>query len=387
MTIEELIEEGQSLQSSKLNTTKEKTRYHTWTNNCMTYLEQIKFPKERRNMFRFDVLNYRFEPIMGVLLSIKETNNESKKPVSKRDQSIEVITNCDNPIVEEEPFSQSDIEKMIFTIRGVQVMIDRDLANVYQVTTSQLNQQVKRNIARFPANFRFQLTEAERDEVVTNCDNLRSLKFNPTLPYAFTEPGIAQLSSVLHSQQAIETSVKIMSAFVAMRHFMIQNAGILMRVANLEHHQIETDKKIDLILDKMEENSPKILPEYVFKTGCVWDAWSYISELVRSAKRRIELIDNFVDDRVLAMLDKRAEGVSATIHSRYNEQFLIDLKKHNEQYPAIEFIQLPQKNHDRFLIIDDKVYFLGASLKDVGSSLCAVKEMELSPESLLNLLK
>lgn len=114
----------------------------------------------------------------------------------------------------------------------------------------------------------------------------------------------------------------------------------------------------------MDEQSPKLSPEQIFQTGCVWDAWSYVSDLVRSAKHRIVLIDNFVDDRVLPMLDKRANGVSATIHSRYYEQFQTDLKKHNEQYPAIDFVQLPHKNHDRFLIIDDKVYFMGASLKD-----------------------
>lgn len=137
-----------------------------------------------------------------------------KKTVEKGEPKV--VAKCDN--LYEMAYSQSDIERMIVTIRGMPVMIDRDLAAVYGVTTSQLNQQVKRNIARFPTNFRFQLTEAERDEVVTNCDNLRSLKFNPSLPYAFTEPGIAQLSSVLHSERAIETSVKIMSAFVAMRH-------------------------------------------------------------------------------------------------------------------------------------------------------------------------
>ena len=233
-----------------------------------------------------------------------------KKSVEKEEPKV--IIKCDN--LYGETYSQSDIERMIITIRGVQVMIDRDLARVYGVTTSQLNQQVKRNIARFPSSFRFQLTEAERDEVVTNCDNLRSLKFNPSLPYAFTEPGIAQLSSVLHSERAIKTSVKIMSAFVAMRHFIIRNAGVLMRITNLEHHQIETDEKIDKILDKMEEQSPKLLPEQIFQTGCVWDAWTYVSDLVRSAKKRIELIDNFVDDRVLSLLMKRRKGVSATIH-------------------------------------------------------------------------
>ena len=306
---------------------------------------------------------------------------------SSGDHPAEVIAKCDNLIVNGVSFSQSDIEKMIITIRGMQVMIDRDLASVYGVSTSQLNQQVKRNIGRFPNSFRFQLTEAERDEVVTNCDNLRSLKFNPSLPYAFTEPGIAQLSSVLHSEKAIETSVKIMSAFVAMRHFMIQNAGILMRIAHIERHQIETDEKIEMILDKMDANSPKLLPEQIFATGCVWDAWTYVSDLVRSAKLRIILIDNFVDDRVLSLLDKRADNVEATIHSRYYEPFQTDLKKYNEQNREIKFIQLPQKNHDRFLMIDNDVYLLGASVKDMGVGMCAVTKMEVSPETVLQLLK
>ena len=307
--------------------------------------------------------------------------------VANCDHLEEVNANCDHPEKSEVALSQHDIEKLIITVRGEQVLIDQDIARLYGVTTKALNQQAKRNSARFPSNFRFELTEEERDEVVTNCDHLQSLKFRPTLPYAFTEQGIGQLSSVVHSQQAIERSIVIMNAFVAMRRFIVQNAGILMRIAHLERHQIETDEKIDLILDKMEERSPKVLPEQIFQTGCVWDAWSYVSDLVRSAKQRIILIDNFVDDRVLSMLDKRADGVSATIHSRYYEQFQTDLKKHNEQYPAIDFVQLPHKNHDRFLIIDDKVYFMGASLKDMGAGLCAVKEMEVSPDRLLEFLK
>lgn len=202
----------------------------------------------------------------------------------------------------------------------------------------------------------------------------------------FTEQGIAQLSSVLHTPIAIEVSIRIMNAFVAMRRFMIQNAAVLMRIAHLEKHQIETDEKIDLILDKIEEHSPKLLPEQVFATDCVWDAWTYISDLVRSARQRIVLIDNYVDDRVLSMLTKRSNGVSAIIHTRFNEQFLTDLKKHNVQYPEIEFIQLSHRNHDRFLIIDDKVYLLGASLKDMGAGLCAVTEMSIAPEVILGMV-
>ena len=311
--------------------------------------------------------------------------DQSKEVVAKCDNLGEVIANCENP--QEIALSQYDIEKLIVTVRGEQVLIDQDIARLYGVTTSRLNQQAKRNIERFPESFRFQLTKEERDEVVANCDNLRSLKFYPSLPYAYTEQGIGQLSTVVHSKIAIERSIMIMNAFVAMRRFMVQNAGILMRIAHLERHQIETDEKIDKILDKMDEMSPKLLPEQIFQTGCVWDAWSYVSDLVRSAQQRIVLIDNFVDDRVLSLLSKRADGVKATIYTRYYEQFLTDLKKHNEQYPAIEFVQLPRRNHDRFLIIDDKVYFMGASLKDMGAGLCAVTEMQILPETLLNFVK
>ena len=316
-----------------------------------------------------------------------DPSKKKTKPVTKCDQIEKVDAKCDHLDNGELTLSQHDIEKLIVTVRGEQVLIDQDIARLYGVTTKRLNEQAKRNSARFPSNFRFELTEEERDEVVANCDHLQSLKFRPTLPYAFTEQGIGQLSSVVHSQRAIERSIVIMNAFVAMRRFIVQNAGILMRIAHLERHQIETDEKIDLILDKMEERAPKLLPEQIFQTGCVWDAWAYVSDLVRSAKERIVLIDNFVDDRVLSLLDKRASGVAATIHSRYSEQFQTDLKKHNEQYPAIDFVQLPHKNHDRFLIIDDKVYFMGASLKDMGAGLCAVKEMQVSPETIIELLK
>ena len=313
---------------------------------------------------------------------------KKSKPVANRNQFDELITDCDQLVDDKDIIiSQRDIEELILVIRGHQVLIDRDLAMIYGVETRSLNQAVKRNIRRFPERYRFQLTKDEMMELITNCDRFRTLKHSKTTPYAFTEFGVSMLPSVLSSQKAIDTSIRIIDAFVAMRRFMIQNAGILMRIAHLERHQIETDEKIDKILDKMDENSPKLLPEQIFQTGCVWDAWSYVSDLVRSAKNRIELIDNFVDDRVLSLLDKRANGVSATIHSRYYEQFQTDLKKHNKQYPAIEFVQLPHRNHDRFLIIDDKVYFMGASLKDMGAGLCAVTEMQILPDTLLNYLK
>ncbi len=282
-----------------------------------------------------------------------------------------------------------NIESLIRTIRGQQVMLDSDLAMLYGVETKRLNEQVKRNLNRFPEDFMFQLTQDEavrsRSQIATlNTQRGQNIKY---LPYAFTRNGIAMLSSVLKSDTAVAVNIRIMRAFTMIPQLVNHNTQIIQRIFNIEQHQIETDEKIDVILERIEGISPKLLPEQVFHTGCVWDAWTYISDLVRSARQRIALIDNYVDDRVLSMFTKRADGVSATIHTRYNEQFLTDLKKHNTQYPEIEFIQLTHRNHDRFLIIDDKVFLLGASLKDMGMGLCAVTEMSIAPEVILGLVR
>lgn len=293
-----------------------------------------------------------------------------------------------------------NIESLIHIIRGQQVMLDSDLAMLYGVETRTLNQAVKRNINRFPEDFMFQLTQEEashsKSQFVTLnniVDNLKSQFVTSSWggtrkrPYVFTRNGIAMLSSVLRSDTAVEVNIRIMRAFTIIPQLVNHNTQIIERIFNIEQHQQETDKTIKVILDRIEDVSPKLLPEQVFPTGCVWDAWTYISDLIRSARQRIVLIDNYVDDRVLSMFTKRVDGVSATIHTRHNEQFLTDLKKHNAQYPEIKFIQLPHRNHDRFLIIDDKVYLLGASLKDMGMGLCAVTEMSIEPEVILGLVK
>ena len=408
MTIDDLIAEGQILQTSKLKSAKDNTRYHTWTNNCMTYLEQIKFSQQRRNLFLTYALNHKFEPMIGMLLSIRDNGKENREPVANSDQSKDVITISDNQqlAVANRDYKSVDIKSMIRTIRGQQVMLDFELAMLYGVETKVLNQAVKRNINRFPDDFMFQLTKDEleslRSQIVTSnsLENQQDTNWKSQIvtsnfakmglrrpPYAFTRNGIGMLSSVLRSETADGVNILIMRAFTSIPQIVNQNVQMVQRIFNIEQHQMETDEKIELILDKIEEIAPKQLPEQIFQTGCVWDAWTYVSDLVRNAKKRIVLIDNFVDDRVLSLLDKRADGVSATIHSRYFEQFQTDLKKHNEQYPAIEFVQLPHKNHDRFLVIDDKVYFMGASLKDMGAGLCAVTEMLASPETILELLK
>ena len=292
------------------------------------------------------------------------------------------------------------IESLIHIIRGQQVMLDSDLAMLYGVETKRLNEQVKRNIKRFPEDFMFQLTQDEairsRSQNATLNDGEANLKSQFATsswggarkrPYAFTRNGVAMLSSVLKSEIAVGVNIRIMRAFTMIPQLVNHNTQIIQRIFNIEQHQQETDNTVKVILDKIKDISPKPLPEQIFPTGCVWDAWAYISDLVRAAKQRIILIDNFIDDRVLSMFTKRADGVSATIHTRYNEQFLVDLKKHNAQYPKIEFIQLSHRNHDRFLIIDDKVFFIGASLKDIGTGLCAVVEMTIAPETILGLIK
>ena len=338
--------------------------------------------------------------------NIKKKENQ-EEPITKCDQSNELVAKCDrlDDVVEISSAENIDITKLIVVVRGQQVLIDRDIAMLYKVETKVLNQKVKRNVARFPERFRFQLTKQEMKELVTNCDRFESLKHSSSAPYAFTEQGISMLSAVVTSQKAIDTSIRIMDAFVGMRRYLSANAHIFQRLDRMERQQLEnkqwmeqTDDKINLLMnkmddnspkllpEKMDDNSPKLLPEQIFGTGCVWDAWAFVSDLVRSAKQRIVLIDNFVDDRVLSLLDKRAENVSATIHSRYYESFQVDLKKHNEQYREIIFVQLPHKSHDRFLIIDDDVYLLGASVKDMGVGVCAITKMEASPEAVLQLL-
>ena len=268
------------------------------------------------------------------------------------------------------------IQGCIRVIRGEQVILDRDLAQLYQVETSQLNRQVKRNIQRFPGDFMFQLTKEEADSL--KCQNGTSSWGGDrrALPHAFTEQGVS-----------INANIAIMRAFVAMRRFLSANAGMFQRIERLERHQMLTDQKMEQVLKRMDELAPAITPEQIFATGCVWDAWSYVSQLVRSAKQRIILIDNFVDERVLLLLTKRADGVSATIHSRYIQQFLLDLEKHNGQYEPIGFVQTPHKSHDRFLIIDDEVYLMGASIKDMGTSLCAITRLEMKPDTIMSLLR
>lgn len=297
-------------------------------------------------------------------------------------------------MVDDANMNVQTVQQRIFIVRGQQVMLDRDLAQMYGVTTSRLNEQVKRNIVRFPVHFRFQLTDIERDEVIANCDHLADLKFSPSLPYAFTEQGVAMLSAVLRSEMAIKVSVQIMEAFVEMRHTLAANDHIVRRLETIEHHQLslaqhqaETDNRLEEVFRRLDEGQVK-QQQGIFFDGQVYDAYQLVSGIIRKAKEQIILIDNYIDETVLTLLDKRAKGVKATVYTKHiGKQLQLDMEKHNKQYTPIEVLTFG-KAHDRFLCVDDDVYHIGASIKDLGKSWCAFTQMrDFTAKDLLNKIK
>ena len=275
------------------------------------------------------------------------------------------------------------IEPLIRLIRGQQVILDFDLASLYGIETKRLKEQVNRNESRFPVDFMFKLTQEEFNSL--RSQNATSNKRGGTryLPYAFTESGIAMLSSVLRTEVAIEVNIRIMRAFTSMRHFLTNNTQIFQRLANVEFHQTDTDQRIDEVFKRLDAN---IQPRQgIFFDGQVFDAYRFISDLIRKAQHSIILIDNYVDDTVLSLIDKRKNSVSAIIYTQHvSKQLQLDIERHNTQYPEIE-IKHFQKAHDRFLLIDSEVYHIGASIKDLGKKWFAFTLMhDITSESLIN---
>lgn len=279
------------------------------------------------------------------------------------------------------------IEGRILSIRDMQV---RDLAELYGVETKVLNQVVKRNIERFPERFRFQLSENETTELVTICDRFESLKHSSVCPYVFTEQGVAMLSSVLRSETAISVSIQIMDAFVKMRRFLVSNAQVFKRLETIEYHQLtmqqhqqKSDKRIDEIFKKFEEKEAN--NQYIFFDGQIFDAYVFISDLIKAAKTSIILIDNYIDETVLTMLEKRASGVNAIIYTaQISRQLRLDVDRHNAQYPPIS-INVFRQSHDRFMIIDNDVYHIGASIKDLGKKWFGITLMkDITPTEIVN---
>ena len=316
--------------------------------------------------------------------------------MSKKNDIAKVSTEVLQPL--------EQIENLIHVIRGKQVMLDRDLARLYGVETRVLNQAVQRNIERFPDDFMFKLSKEEaefsrsqfvmlneesellRSQIVTLNGRGHNIKH---LPYAFTENGVAMLSSVLSTPLAISTNIQIMRAFTASRHFWASNAQMFQRLEVIEHiqlslvaHQEETDQKLEEVFRRLDDGSIKPT-QGIFYDGQVFDAYIFVNDRIREAKKRIVLIDNYVDDSVLKMLDKRAKGVTAKIYSKLLLPHInVDIAKHNAQYEPIEVEQF-DRAHDRFLCIDDTVYHIGASLKDLGKKWFAFSKMEMTTDELL----
>ncbi len=267
------------------------------------------------------------------------------------------------------------LKDKIHTIRGVHVMLDRNLAELYEVSTKALNQAVKRNKERFPEKFTFQITNEEKQELVTNCDHLQSLKYSYQTPNVFTEQGVAMLSAVLKSEKAVKVSIQIMEAFVEMRKIIRNNQPLLTRMNTVETKLLEHDKHIHGIFKTIEDK--QLLPDKgIFYNGQVFDAHKLASDLVRTATKSIILIDNYVNDTTLSILAKRKKTIPATIYTKnITKQLKLDVKKHNEQYQAVQLKEFKDA-HDRFLIIDNTtVYHIGASLKDLGKKWFAFSKM------------
>ena len=244
--------------------------------------------------------------------------------------------------------------------------------------TKVLNQAVKRNLERFPKQFRFQLSDNEKMELVTNCDRFESLKHSSTNPFAFTEQGVAMLSAVLRSDAAVKMSIQIINAFVEMRKLIANHSGLLQRMDGIERKQLETDQKFEKVFKALESKN-EIPNQDVFFDGKVFDAYELASKIIRSAKKNIVLIDNYIDESTLTHLSKKTKAIKVLLLTKtIANQLTLDVKKANEQYGNFE-IKPFTKSHDRFLIIDQtEVYHLGASLKDLGRKWFAFSRMDKS---------
>ena len=279
------------------------------------------------------------------------------------------------------------IRDCIFTVRGVQVMVDWDLAALYGVETRVMNQSVKRNEDRFPERFRFRLSQSEMDELITNCDKSGRLKHYPGLPYVFTEQGIAMLASVLRSATAVSVSVKIMDAFVEMRRTLAALVPVTQMLKDLQQKQLLDQAKNEERFAQIftELGKLEIPVQGVFYNGQLWDARALVLKLIQSAKRSLILIDNWATAETLDLFSKKRKGVRLTIftsehydkkHVPHHKISLADVATFNAQYPKLA-VRYNETFHDRFLIIDDKeLYLIGASLKDLGSKCFAFTKLD-----------
>ncbi len=298
--------------------------------------------------------------------------------------------------------TEQTIQNKIYTIRGMQVMLDRDLAEMYHVESKRLNEQVKRNIKRFPDSFRFQLTQEEdkyikslvsQNMTLKNDENLRSQIATSKqhggrrhLPYVFTEQGVSMLSAVLKSDIAIDVSIKIIETFVNMRKFITSNSLMFDRFERIEQRLSLHDVNFNKIFNAIEDKSIKP-KQGIFYDGQTFDAYAFVADIIKDAKNSIKLIDNYIDETVLTLFSKN-QNIKVTIYTKtITKQLKLDLEKYNSQYTPIE-IKKFNASHDRFLIIDDtEVYHIGASLKDLGKKWFGFSKMDSESFEMMGRLK
>lgn len=283
---------------------------------------------------------------------------QSKKPsktalLPEAIAAKEVVANCDH------------LMKRILNIRGKMVMVDRDIADLYKVPTKRLNEQVRRNLERFPDRFRFQLTAEEKSEVVANCDHLAALKFSYAPVYAFTEQGVAMLATVLKSDIAVRTSIEIMDAFVAMRGFLMSSAGVLQRLGAIEIKQLETDKKFETVFTALDRG--RLLPCGIIPAGTEYDSQRQVSRLVESAKSEIVIIDPYADATILDVLSGKGTGVTVRLVCKNRgKPTASEIAKFNKQYKGLT-VSYSDDFHDRFVIIDNaELHNFGSSVNSLG---------------------
>ena len=284
----------------------------------------------------------------------------------------------ENKLAIQNELTIEDIKNLIYTIRGKQVMLDSDVANIYHCETKYVNRVVKRNIERFPEEFCFQLNEKEfkslRCQFVTLNENRRG-QHRKYIPYVFTEQGIAMLSALLKSDIAVSVSVNIMKAFIEMRKFLMINGQVFERLTSVEHKLLEHDKKFDEVFNQLqlEEN----IKQRIFFDGQIYDAYSIIIDIIKKATDKILIIDNHIDDSVLKMLAKKKNNVEVVILTSDKSNIeKLDIKKFNKEYPILK-VAKTNKFHDRFIVIDNRaMYHLGASIKDLGKKCFAINRIE-----------
>lgn len=287
-----------------------------------------------------------------------------------------------------EKYETEKIKKLIYTIRGKQVMLDSDVAMLYHYPTKRINEVVKRNIERFPENFCFKLTEFEaenlRSQFATSSLEKENYGGRRYLPYVFTEQGIAMLSGLLKNDIAIQVSINIMNAFVEMRRFIATNGQVFERLTSIEYRVLEQnkmltehEKKFEKVFDELQKNEKIGFKQSIFFDGQIYDAYSLIIDIIKKAKQKILIIDNYIDDSILKMISKKNKDIEVVILTSQNSNLnKLDINKFNKQYPTLK-VATTNKFHDRFIVIDNKeLYHVGASLKDLGKKCFAISRIE-----------